>query len=134
MMSPQQWIAESLEQRGYGLGRWKPQTFIARQLVKILEESAELFLSVTWTHPKLISLAQCVMIVQHQAKDIFDDTRLWDRTPPYSDLSPHFDAISGEVADVGVVASAIAEALPGSPDLITMALRKAKADEGRGVR
>lgn len=121
-------VAQAVEARGYRDG-WTPEQFAARQVAKLVEETAEL--SQAFGHltrnqewmpysPALIKLGETM-------RAAFDCKDVWDRTTL---LRP--ENARKELADVVVVCLTLADAL--GFDVVEAAYEKATKDISRGVR
>jgi NTP pyrophosphatase (non-canonical NTP hydrolase) len=133
-LSKQLSILSAVANRGY-VNYWTPRQFIARQAVKLLEESCELFLAFPFpTCAKFARLRELALVVREEAGRLFDDRQAWQAVTDAGSLNQ----FRGELADCGVVAACAAEMLRSETgrrmDLLEEALKKAQGDVNRGVR
>lgn len=129
-------VLTNVANRGY-LDGWTIEQFLLRQLVKLVEEVCELYLSVQWNNTSIQHrrLRELVTVTREQARLVFDDKSLWTKR----DIEPvELAAIKSETADVVVVACCIAGAvreLTGEYfPLMQAAAEKSNGDIKRGVR
>ena len=112
-------------------------TFVARQAVKLVEESCEFFLVFEWRHPALMHLSSLIVVVKNECKVIFDDDTLWKPEPPFH-IDTDLDALLSEAADIMVVLACATEGLgvldQKTYNVVQMAVIKATADIERGKR
>jgi hypothetical protein len=135
MMDAQRKVAESVAKRGYRDG-WTAEQFLARQACKLVEELAELTLTVAkiWPGGRLYwNWQQRMNIAGKLARLSFDDPAEW------ADVAVlDIKAAMEEAADMQVVlfniAAAIEEATGQPWDIVQAAVDKASGDEARGVR
>ena len=114
-------IYTAVAARGYREG-WTKEQFITRQVCKLIEEVAELALTVTL--PGRLGLV--VQVAGKAAREAFD-------TGTFDNAGVMFETLTvDEAADCFVVLSCIGEEL--GVDLAQLALDKARADTERGVR
>lgn len=116
---------------------WSVEQFLLRQLVKLIKEVCELYLSVQWNDTSIQHrrLRELVTVTREQARLVFDDKSLWTNR----DIEPQeIAAIKAETADIIVVTCCIAgmvreltrEFFP----LMRAAVEKSNGDVKRGVR
>lgn len=127
-------IFESVAARGYVHG-WTTGQLLARQVVKLLEESCELYLSLVWPHSARFDLLHdLVTALQMEAKVIFDDPAGWQ----FVNGAQNREEILSETSDVAVTLVTLIEAFNIAfgcdVSLLAAALEKASADKERGVR
>lgn len=135
-MDAQRQVAESVAKRGYRDG-WTAEQFLARQVCKLVEELAELTLTIAkvWPGGRLYwPWQQIIDKAGLAARLSFDDPAEWHDVA-VMDLA----ALKSEAADMQVVlfniAAAIGELEGGQPfDVVQAAVDKATRDEARGVR
>ena len=108
-LEAQKMVADAVSARGYRDG-WNADQFAARQLAKLIEETAE---ASEWVH----------------GVEIFDNSGAWDWIEVDA-LARFF--LCEEVADIQVVLFALADAL--GMDVVAAAVEKSAADVERGVR
>lgn len=123
--TPQDAVVESVDRRGYRKG-WTDEEFLARQLVKLLEELGE--------------LADCMILPQRvrnlllpaaaKAKALFDNKEIWSGSRWRSEKD-ELNAVK-ELADMQVVMFCAADAM--QVDASAQAVSKAKKDAKRGTR
>ncbi|GAF76757.1 unnamed protein product, partial [marine sediment metagenome] len=124
-MTPQDAVVDCVDKRGYRKG-WTDEEFLARQLVKLLEELGE--------------LAECMILPQNvrnlllpaaaEAKTLFDNKEIWKGSKWRSD-GDKLNAVK-EIADMQVVLFCAADAM--QVDSSAQAASKAKKDVERGTR
>lgn len=124
--------------RGYADG-WTNEQFLLRQSVKLLEETAELFLAMPWLQRpgKWETLLRVVGNVHRLARELFDDPEQWWPAPVSDAL--YAGLIREEAIDITVVLACLATALEMIGDnetvhLFDEAIEKSAADTKRGVR
>jgi len=123
--TPQDAVVDCVDKRGYRKG-WTDEEFLARQLVKLLEELGE--------------LAECMILPQNarnllvsagkEAKALFDNEEIWAGSK-WRDEKSQLNAVK-EVADMQVVLFCAADAM--QVDSSAQAASKAKKDVERGTR
>jgi len=118
MKSPQATVYQNVAQRGYTDG-YTDQEFASRQLLKIIEEVAELADSFGIDESMTIATAGA------QARYLFDAGAI-----PFT--KPTMQAVQNELYDVQVVLFCMAEAL--GIDVIAGSVQKSLTDIERGVR
>lgn len=127
-------VASEINRRGYRDG-WTERQFIARQIVKLLEEASELLHGFGSINTKDDSLQFAADRVGQAARAMFDDKDSWSYLYNRPDW---LEKIRAEAADCAVVLMSLAEAVnridPAGYDLLLAALEKAQADVKRGVR
>lgn len=126
-------IFDNVGRRGYFNG-WSMRQVFYRQLVKLLEEACEAFLSVPNWPTQFNSLRYLVLCVLSEARMVFDD-----KTYFYDTEMPPDYATFEELADVQVVlAAASISACRGvghvDIDIVQKAFEKSASDIKRGVR
>lgn len=119
----QQRIYAATEARGYAAG-WTPQQFAARQVIKAVEELAELVECIDVPDVRFDDLIIDIKRAAQSARWLFDDESVWDYT-----VKPGADT---EAADVAVTLANFAVAW--GFDLLKTAEDKATADIERGKR
>lgn len=127
----QRTVYGNIGQRGYFDG-WTLRQLFMRQLVKLLEEAAEAFLSINWP-AQFGRLREYTLLVKNEARRVFDDKAYW------IGVNEHIPAEAiGEITDAQVVlctaACAFEDESGRSFQLINSAVEKSKADIKRGVR
>lgn len=127
----QQLVFDSTVRRGYLTG-WSMIEFAARQVVKAIEELAELSTTVGAQDSHVQDLLSKMQDVGNLARLVFDDSRIkWD-----CDID--HDAFCKELADLQVTVFNAAEAIAKASDTpynsARAAVEKAHADIKRGVR
>lgn len=126
-MSAQTSIVSHVARRGY-LDNWNDDELLARQVVKLAEELAELASTIEASDPALADfLASLVKLGRHAR-------RIFDRPSAFVDVTVvNTQAAIYELTDCQVVIAVAAHALH-VPDIMYAAQCKALADEARGVR
>ena len=129
MMKEQNEVYEAVVARGYREG-WRVDLFLARQVVKLVEEVAEAGALVAWL-PNYFRAE--IRNAGASARWLFDSEEKW-----VDQDVPEPEALAKELADLQVVlfcaAAALGE-LTGEPfDVVQAAREKATADVARGVR
>jgi len=104
----QRQIIAAIQERGH-LELFTPEQFLARQAVKLLEKSCELFLVYPWRAAQLRHLRDLATAVRETCRAVFDDKTLWQSDPFYPISGAEIDNLLYELADVGIVAAFIAE-------------------------
>lgn len=127
----QRTVYTNIGKRGY-FDHWTLRQLFMRQLVKLLEETAEAFLSITWP-VQFTRLREYVLLVKDEARRVFDDKTFW------VGVNSHIPVETiGELTDVQVVLCTAACAYEDEKQrtfhLIRSAANKSKADIERGVR
>ena len=129
---PQGIVYSAVEDRGYVKG-WSLKVFFIRQVVKLVEEIAELCSHVRYEGP-VDELLLDVMKLGLRAHRLFDDKSLWDREMAIVVA----DSLCEELADAQVVLFCAAETFSRMEneefDIIKSAASKAIGDITRGVR
>lgn len=140
----QQIVAEATKKRGYREG-WSDQVFLARQVVKLLEELGEMSYPIHqmphmfnhYGHPDNEGFEDVIDRIGNEASYLFDekDPETWIY------IFVRYDALEdmkSEAADCMVVLFNIADTLERMSgekfDIIQEAIRKAQKDISRGVR
>lgn len=127
----QRTVYANIGKRGY-FDHWTLRQLFQRQLVKLLEEACEAFLSVTWP-PQFSRLREYVLLVKQEARRAFDDKMYWIGVN--SNISA---STLGELTDVQVVlcvaSCAYEDEKQSTFHLMRSAAEKSKADIERGVR
>jgi hypothetical protein len=135
-LSAQKQIAANTAARGYRDG-WTAEQFAARQVCKLVEELGELCASTYLPRFGWHPFENEVIKIGEWAKHLFDDGTAWDDKPA-DGVGINSDEAKSELVDIVVVALNLAETLAeitGEPfDVVAAALKKSKADIGRGVR
>lgn len=124
----QRGIVAFVADRGYLEGYTFDQR-IARQLVKMLEETCEALQAVTDNNPcgHLGTLIIHAYRVGRQARAVFDNPSLFD------ELTVDASLLIDELPDMVVPLAVLADAV-GVPDMLLAGMEKAQADVARGVR
>ena len=135
--SPQQKVTDATKERGYRDG-WTPEQFLARQIVKMMEELGEL------THWILDfpndELAERICDLATLCRHDFDDTERWKESKVKADAAiiNNPKLLQKEAADMQVVLFNMADAIAtitGQPfDVVQAAVEKSKGDVERGTR
>lgn len=126
-MSAQAQTVASVARRGYFNG-FTDDELLARQVVKMLEELAELAATIETGDPAMEAFYASLVNAGKQARYVFDHAE-WFVGSTIADTQ----AAQHELADLCVVLSVMAHALD-VPDVMFAASQKALADEARGVR
>lgn len=140
----QELVAKATELRGYREG-WSDQQFLARQVVKLLEELGEMSYPIHqmphmfnhYGHPDSEGFEDVIDRIGNEAMNLFNekDPETWSYTFVRWDA---LDDMMSEAADCMVVLFNIAatlERMSGERfDIIQEAIKKAQKDIARGVR
>jgi len=146
-MIAQERVAELTRERGYREG-WTAEQFVARQVVKLVEELGELAGCIggwpPWQWRAFDHLWTELPLNAFDARRIFDNVEKWrEMAPQVEDL----ERLKGEACDLLVVLFNLADAIgelqatdadaPASKkgfDLVEEAVKKTAGDVERGVR
>ena len=124
-LEAQKMVSDAVAARGYMDG-WSNEQFIARQLTKLIEETAE---AEDWVHGIEPWFHADLATVGRRARSAFDDVSAWDWVE-IDDSEREY--LCKEVADIQVVLFSLADAL--GMDVVTAAVAKSAEDVERGVR
>ena len=128
MVTPQRMVYSQVAQRGYAEG-WTPAQFAARQLVKMVEEVAELAAYINLPTDTDSGMGMYLNLQEAGAKA----RRLFDAEGKEQWAGAHiYPQAADEAADVQVALYCLAEAL--GMNAQDEAIRKAADDRRRGVR
>lgn len=122
-MTEQREVYEYVSERGYR-GGWSLAQFAVRQVLKLIEEIAEMALVVDFQD---VMTRATIAAAGSLARATFDGMQATSRATVRD-----YDALREELADIQVVVFALAEAL--DFDVVQAAIRKSRADVARGVR
>lgn len=129
MMKEQNEVYEAVVARGYREG-WRVDLFLARQVVKLVEEVAEAGALVAWL-PNYFRAE--IRNAGASARWLFDSEEKW-----VDQDVPEPEALAKELADLQIVlfcaASALSELMNQEINLVELAVEKATKDIERGVR
>ena len=130
-LTPQDLVIQSVKRRGYREG-WTNLQFLARNIVKLAEEFAEMADNITIDKKQTQGMSFRIWELGARARGVFDQGS-FDRVE-----MKNIDRLMKEAVDCQVVLFNIAdacEALAGEPfDICQEAVKKSQADEKRGVR
>lgn len=128
-MKEQNEVYEAVVARGYREG-WRVDLFLARQVVKLVEEVAEAGALVAWL-PNYFRAE--IRNAGASARWLFDSEEKW-----VDQDVPEPEALAKELADLQIVlfcaASALSELMNQEINLVELAVEKATKDIERGVR
>lgn len=123
-------IYEHTAKRGYVTG-WTDNQFAARQVVKAIEELAELVECVDFGSDDFAMLQIMMHHVGKTARELFDNKNVWK----YVDVKPGAGSESCDVAVTLANFAAAYERISGQRfDVLEGAMMKAEGDIERGVR
>lgn len=127
-------IFDNVGQRGYFYD-WSTRQVFYRQLVKLLEESCEAFLSVPRWPPQFNHLRELVLCVRSEARRIFDDRSYFTDTemPPDSKTIDELSDVQVVVATASI-SGGLGVGYDTDVDILSLAREKSSADIERGVR
>ena len=128
-IATQKIVALGIRARGYREG-WNDGEFAARQVIKAVEELAELGDCFDLPLEPVAGGATALALLGQDARTLFDAEDAWRGAGP--DFETSVDAILDEIADVMIPLFALADVLGG--DVLRAVERKVVRDVARGVR